>query len=101
MSKHLYYNLMLISNHPRRCLQRGVVEGQGSLSKHMPVAQTPARWLNAWARGLATPRGDAEQYLRKGHGGEAALAKAKLPHQKAENRAPTLTIGTSPAVYLN
>lgn len=47
------------------------------------------------------PRDNAEQYLRKGHGGETALAKAKLPHQGTENRGPTLSTGTSPVVYPN
>lgn len=47
------------------------------------------------------PHGNAERYLRKGHDGETTLAKAKLPHQGAENRAPTLSIGTPAAVYPN
>lgn len=33
------------------------------------------------------PSGNAEHYLRKGHGGETTLAKAELPHQGAGNRA--------------
>jgi len=33
------------------------------------------------------PHGNAERYLRQGHDGETALAKAKLSHQEAETRA--------------
>lgn len=68
--------------------QERLKDGDRPLSKHMHVAQSPTRWLNSWARGFAMPHGDAEQYLRKERGGETALAKAKLPPQGAENRAP-------------